>query len=1567
MNSQVNERHYTGSELAIIGMAGRFPKSQNLDEFWKNLQTGTELISFFTDEELLETGIEATVLSDPNFVKAKAVLENREWFDADFFGINPREAEILDPQHRLFLECAWQALEAAGYDSETYGGSIGVCAGSSLSDYMLKVYLDPHQRTSVDLLQLNIASDKDFLTTRVSYKLNLQGPSYTVQTACSSSLVAIHLAGMSLLNGECDIALAGGVSINSARKAGYFYKAGGIDSPDGHCRAFDAQAQGTVGGEGVGIVVLKRLADALADGDFIYALIKGSAINNDGSNKVSYTAPRIESQAKVIRMAQVVAEVEPETISYIEAHGTGTALGDPIEIAALTQAFRSQTSKTNFCALGSVKTNLGHLDAAAGVAGLLKTILALKHQQIPPSLHFETPNPQIDFANSPFYVNHTLSEWKTGLTPRRAGVSSFGIGGTNAHVILEEAPPQEPSEKSRPWQLLILSAKTPTALETATHQLTAYLQQQPHLNLADVAYTLQVGRRAFKHRRAIVCQTVEDAIAITACQDPKRVFTSTQETTPPPVAFMFTGLGTQYLNMAGELYSLEPTFRETVDRCCQILEPFLGLDLRSVLYPASPSQTPSTNGFDLRKMLGRGQDTLDAVTQTLNQTALTQPAIFVIEYALAQLWMSWGIHPVAMIGYSIGEYVAATLAGVLSLEDALMLVAKRAQLIQALPGGAMLAVPLSVEQVRPLLTENLSLSAVNGASLCVVAGSVEAVDALATQLSEQNIACRRLQTSHAFHSHLMKAIAPAFTELVRTIPLHPPKIPYISNVTGTWIAASQATDPTYWTQHLCQPVLFATGLNALWQRYQPILLEVGPGQTLCSLALQCLQNYATEKVVLPSLRDGYHAQSDCAFLLNTLGQLWLSGVSIQWPGFYAHERRHRLPLPTYPFERQYYWIESSPGHQTVNLVSDPVEQKLEIAKWFYRPTWKQTLSPAAFGSQNFIPPNQCWLVFLDPCGVGVELVAKLEEAKQAVIQVKIGDHFRQVGDREYQINPQKREDYSRLIQALVSLPQLPQSLVHLWNLTPEQTRQTRLEMFEEMQTLGFYSLLFLAQALGEQSLTETLQIQVVSNNMQALFGETTLFPEKATSLGICQVLSQEYINIRCRCIDLLLPAAKTRHWQSLIQQLFVELVTETTDKVIAYRGNHRWVQDFEPLSLKQQNSPKLRQGGVYLITGGLGKLGLIIAEYLARNWQAKLVLLGRSEFPPQAQDSQHLASLDEPDRLDLKMQKVQLLEEFGAEVLVVSGNVSDYAQMQEIVKQVWDKFGTLHGVIHAAGAASASFIQQKTPAVVQQVFEAKVKGTLVLDAVLQEIDLDFFLLFSSLSSILGGLGQADYCAASAFLDAFAQAEYSQRHRPLLSINWDGWQENNLQDELMAVYGVEVRAEIRQFREQYAIRSQEGIEALTSILSTHLPQVIVSTSDLPTVIKQEANQLSNLTKLLESLEPQTSQIRHTRPSLKTTYVVAGNEIEQCIVQLYQELIGIEPVGIHDSFFELGGNSLMGIQLISRLCQIFQVKLSLPALFESPTVAELALLIEESIIHELQTLAEDEVDYFEEVKS
>ncbi|HZF07303.1 MAG TPA: amino acid adenylation domain-containing protein [Thermoanaerobaculia bacterium] len=880
------EQDRTGLEVAIIGMAGRFPGARDIEAFWCNLRAGVESITHFSDAELISSGFAPELLANPNFVKAKPMLDGVDRFDAAFFHYAPREAEIMDPQHRLFLECCWAAMEDAGH---TPGAEalVGVYAGTGMNGYLLQnLVTNLPLLQSLGNLQAVVGNDKDYLATRVSYKLDLQGPSISVQTACSTSLVALHLACQGLLNGECDLALAGGVSINLPERAGYLYEKEGILSPDGHCRTFDARGQGTIFGSGLGVVVLRRLEEALAAGDRIRAVIKGSAVNNDGAAKVGFTAPRVEGQAKVIRTALRAAEVDPGTVTYIEAHGTATPLGDPIELQALTEVFASRTRKKRFCALGSVKTNIGHLDTAAGIAGLIKTVLALEHREIPPSLHFERPNPGIDLADGPFYVNARLAEWRQeDGVPRRAGVSSFGIGGTNAHVVLEEGRPREPGSPSRPWQLLVLSARSVTALERSTQQLADHLRWSSD-DLADIAFTLQNGRRAFGQRRVLVCRDRDDA-ARALDGDPERLLTRLAER-DLTTAWLFPGQGAQHPGMAADLYETEPTFRARIDACSERLRPRLDLDLRSVLYPS-----PERAGEAVR---------------LLQQTAVAQPALFAVSVALAELWQEWGIRPAALLGHSVGEYAAAAVAGVFSLEEGLDLVAERGRLMQEMPVGAVLSVPLSAAELLSELPRELAVAAINAPGLCVVSGALEPVEAFAERMAARGVETVRLHTSHAFHSAMMEPVMDRFIEAIKQIRLQPPRIPLLSNLTGTWMTATEATDPGMWARHLRQTVRFGEGLEELFRQSDQVLLEVGPGHTLSSL-VQRHPGRPRGQAVLSSLPHPQDATPAAASLLTALGRLWLAGVAPDWQRFYRGERRLRVGLPTYPFEGQRYWIE----------------------------------------------------------------------------------------------------------------------------------------------------------------------------------------------------------------------------------------------------------------------------------------------------------------------------------------------------------------------------------------------------------------------------------------------------------------------------------------------------------------------------------------------------------------------------------------------------------------------------------------------------------------------------------
>jgi phthiocerol/phenolphthiocerol synthesis type-I polyketide synthase E len=964
--------------VAIIGMAGRFPKADSVDRFWQNLVNSVECISFYSDEELLDSGIASEVLQNPDYIKAKGEVGNVDVFDASFFGITQREAEVTDPQHRMLLECAWEALENAGYDSSKYDGSIGVYAGKSMDYYLLlNVYPRIKKEISSGSLQAAIGNDKDSLTTTISYRMNLTGPAITVQTSSSTSLVAVCVACQSLLTYQCDIALAGGITAGPPIKSGYLYQAGGIWSDDGHCRAFDAKSKGFVPGSGMGMVVLKRLEDALADGDQIWAVIKGFAVNNDGSKKVSYAAPSVDAQAEVVAQALAAADVNPETVTYIETHGTGTSLGDPIEMAALIQAYRSQTDKKQYCAVGSAKTNIGHLDNAAGVAGLIKTAMALKHKKIPASLNFDEPNPAVDFENSPFYVNTKLKEWKTNGFPRRAGVTSLGMGGTNAHVILEEAPEKEESmmggreqnAEGREYQLLLFSAKTRTALDKMTENFAGHLKNNP-ANLADAAYTLALGRRDFEHRRAALVQNLEDAVPTLETLTAGRAFTSVCNATERPVVFLFSGQGSQYVNMGKGLYQTEPIFRANIDRCAEYLIPLLGIDLREMIYPA---------------------DEKDAIenTEKLKETWLTQPALFIIEYSLAQLWMEWGVKPQGMIGHSIGEFTAACISGCMSLEDALKLVALRGRLMQGTEKGAMLSVGTKESEITAVLNGNpefemLSLAAVNSPENCVVSGETGAIEKLEALFDGGNVFHRRLWTSHAFHSRLMEPILEEFAETVSRLKLSSPKIPFISGVTGTWIRDEEARDPNYWKEQLRKPVRFSDGIAEILKDPNRILLEVGPGNSLCLLA----QKHAKEGI-FSSLRHVKQTDPDMLFLQKNLCSLWLSGVDVDWRRYYKDENRQRIPLPTYPFERKRYWLEEVKVKEEVTIYgTDTGEESSEST---------EAVPEQIEETREFQPRPQLNNKYMAPTTPIEESVARIWEDILGIKPVGIEDNFFDLG------------------------------------------------------------------------------------------------------------------------------------------------------------------------------------------------------------------------------------------------------------------------------------------------------------------------------------------------------------------------------------------------------------------------------------------------------------------------------------------------------------------------------------------------------------------------------------------
>jgi amino acid adenylation domain-containing protein len=1518
------------TDIAVIAASGRFPGAKTVDHLWRNLLDKVEGITRFTAEELIAAGNDPEIVNSPNYIKAKGIVGDIELFDAAFFGYNPRSAELTDPQHRVFLECAWEALELAGYDGERYPGRIGVYAGQSMNTYWLKnLYYHIDLVASTDSLAAAIGNDKDSLTTEVSYRMNLRGPSVLVQSSSSTGLTAIHYACMALINHECDMTITGGSSIHIPEKAGYFYEEGGTTDPDGHCRAFDADAKGFVSGHGVAVVVLKRLSEALRDGDNVMAVIKGSACNNDGSNKVSYMAPSVDGHAEVVMLAQAAAGVSPETISYVEAHGTGTLLGDPIEVAGLTQGFRAGGATRNqYCAIGSLKTNIGHLDTAAGAAGLVKTVMCLHHKTLPAILHFKKPNPKIDFEHSPFFVNTELRHWETeGGIPRRAGVSSLGMGGTNTHMVLEEAPEQEPSGPSRPWQLLPLSAKTPTALETLTGNLAAWLREHPEVPLADAAYTLQVGRKVLANRRFLVCESHEDGVAALTELDPQRVVTGYREAGERSVAFLFPGQGSQYVDMGRELYESEPVFRREVDRCCEILVEHLDVDLRDVIYP------------------GEGVN-LEEAAKRLQQTMYAQPALFVLEYATAKLWMSWGVKPQAMIGHSVGEFTAACLAGVYSVEDGLALVAKRGKLVQSLPPGAMLAVPLAEADVIPLVAghPDVAVAAINRTDLTVVSGPFEAVDVFRKEMEGRGLECRTVHTSHAFHSAMMDPILPEFIATVRQVKLSAPKIPYFSNVSGTWITAEEATSPEYWAAQLRGAVRFADAVGELLQDPERVLLEVGPSNVLSTAARQHPAKQATHSII-NTLRHPKERYSDLAFFLGAAGRLWIAGVEIDSDAFWTGEKRRRVPLPTYPFERQRYWVDPKKPD-----FAGRRKTATDAADWFWVPAWKRAERPVPFDIAALVGKGNGdatrWLVFMQETPedtLGPHLVRRLRELGANVSTVEAGSSFERAGDGAWRIDPRNEDDYTALVKDLQGSGLAPRKVVHLWSSGRAESG------LDETLDRGYYSLIYLSRTLARELPDADVDLLVVSSGVQEVTGEEELRPERATVLGPAKVIGREMSRLVPRSVDVpMTPPTAPRALAALVDGVLGEISSgaENTDWVVAYRGAHRWTQSFEPVRLEQDaGAARLREGGVYLVTGGLGGIGLAVAEHLARNYRAKLVLAGRSGLPPRAEWegwlAGHAADADN-DRVSRRIRKVLALEELGSEVLVESADSSDREAMQRVKETMLARFGAVHGVLHAAGVPGMGLIQTKTREIAEGVFAPKIRGTRVLAEVFgnQSGDqpLDFLVLFSSVTALLSQPGQSDYAAANSFLDAFARAERLHGGLPVVSIDWDAWQEVGMAVE------TDVPEELRAWREESlkkGLSPSQGVEALERVLRTGLAQAVVTREDFQAKVDE-----SYRSKSIEELAAEAAQQReiHSRPVLGSAYVAPRNEVEEKLAGIWQDVLGIDRVGVHDNFFDLGGNSLVGLKVISRVKSELSADVTSVSLFEGPTVSAFAKLLQ-----------------------
>ncbi len=1346
-------------DIAIVGMAVNVPGADTIAAFWDNLRGGISSIRKLSEEELLAAGESRENIARKNYVPAAADLRGYETFDAEFFGFSPKDAAILDPQHRKFLEVAWEAMEQSGNVPENVPGPIGVYAGCGMGSYFyFNICSNPDLVDDVGMFLLrHTGNDKDFLSTRVSHVFDLRGPSVNLQTACSTSLVAIHYAAAALRSGEVDMALAGGVTIELPQGRGYIFKENEILSPDGECHAFDHRAQGTVFGSGAGCVALKRLSDAVADGDHIWAVIKGSAINNDGAAKAGYLAPSVDGQADAIGKALAASGVPAEQIELIECHGTGTYLGDPIEVAALTEAYRAQTDKVDFARIGSVKTNIGHLDTAAGVAGLVKASLALHHEAMPPSLGYEAPNPAIGFEGSPFSVNAALTPWPRRDDPRHAAINALGVGGTNAHAVLAEAPVRTPSEESDfPFQVLCLSARSKVALEANTAALAAHLRSTPQIDLADVAHTLKNGRRGFERRRVVVAETAAEAADLLEAGDTRRVFTHTRLGEAPGVVFMFPGGGAQYPGMARDLYETEPAFAEAMDRGLDHLAPQLDYDIRALWLPEEDG-TQAAEAF--------------------RKPSVQLPLIAIVEYALAQLWMSWGVKPAAMVGHSMGENVAACLAGVMSFENLIDLVLLRGRLFDTVPAGGMLSVPLSREAITAYLSDDLDIASVNGPDLTAISGPDAALRALAERLEADGVEGQRIAIDIAAHSRMLEPILADYRAFLVGLDLRPPQMPVMSNRTGVPMTPAQATDPDYWVAQLRNTVHFADCIATLVAGDKRVFLEVGPGKALSSLAQMCA-NVAPAQV-LSSLRHPDQDIADDMYFIGVIGRLWACGVEADWDQIWGEARRNRVVLPTYQFQRSPYFI--APGSMAAEPQAPAVARLQDMADWGSVPGWRAQYAQvdADLDAALSQGAQERWLVFADQGGIAAPVIARLKGAGAQVSVVEAGDSFADLGDGRYRLAPEQgREGYDALFAAL---DRAPTRIVHFWGVSTDESHRPGSSFYDRMMEQGFYSLLWLGQTLAEREETSPVHLTVVTNGAARVAGEPLPYPEKAMVSGPAGVMPHEIVGLTVSTLDVMLPEARRPKGffarektpvSDLTLPLLEEVLAAPVNAVAALRDGKRYVQGLRPQPLAQAQVAPIKRGGTYLITGGFGGIGLTVAADLLASHDAHVVLLGRQALPARQTWPRVLQTSPPGDPVARMIRAVERLEKLGGRLEVARGDVINLAQMRKVIEGLQAR-GRIDGVFHAAGVLDDAPLLGKTQAQVDAVLAPKVQGLRVLDQLLPDGAVDLMVLFSSTSTATRAAGQVDYVAANEYLNAFAKSRAGAQ-TSVIAVNWGVW-------------------------------------------------------------------------------------------------------------------------------------------------------------------------------------------------
>ncbi|MEQ6123370.1 SDR family NAD(P)-dependent oxidoreductase [Pseudotenacibaculum sp. MALMAid0570] len=1330
-------------KIAIVGLDCRLPGANNTQEFWENLVKERESLVEFTDEELEAAGVSPKKYKDPNYVRRRGIVRDADMFDAEFFNFTPREAELLDPQHRLFIECAWHALEDSGIDPFNTDKKIAVFGGTGSPYHLMDTIENESVLKYANGTSIITSNDKDYVTTRVSYKLNLKGPSINVQSACSTSMVGVVMGIDSLLSFQSDVVLAGGATVELPATKGYMYQAGSLESPDGKCRTFDKDAQGTVFSRGGGVVALKRLEDAIEDKDHIYAVILGGAINNDGNRKAGYTAPSVQGQVEVITEALEFSGISPRSISMVEAHGTATPVGDPIEVSSLTEAFSQYTDDKQYCALGSVKTNIGHTDVASGIASLIKTSLSLKHGIIPASLNYNESNPAINFNESPFFVNTKTKEWQRNGTPRRALINSFGVGGTNACVILEEPPKPKKEETKKQYDTLFLSAHHKDSFENYCKELKDFIETQPDVNLNQLAHTSRVARKAMKYKGVFPFKDREDLLKSLEKSSPvKQITTDSKE-----LVFMFPGQGNQFINMGRELYQNIPDFKECVDHCSTILKSIINIDIRKVIFP-------SDEDFEKSK-------------KEIDDTYITQPAIFMISYALANTLQNYGIKPDKLIGHSVGEYVAAAVSGIMSLEDALKAVAVRGKLVFDLPQGSMLAVLMSEKELLKILPKELCVAVINSPELVVVSGETEHIESFAKKLKEDRVFNKLLPTSHAFHSTMMEPCLEEFSEFFKSVTLNIPKIPVISTVTGKLMTDEQAQDRDYWINHVIDPVRFGDAADQILVNESAVFFECGPGQSLES-AIKRRLNKEMKHAVISTLNE----KSDAVISMdNAIGKLWMEDIPVDFEARFNSSEYEKMPFPLLPFNRKSYLVDFSSN--TSNVSTGENEKTPIVEDWYYTATWKKT------SAIDFLPKiekeevttSEKWIVFVQG-ELSKSIVKNLQEQGKDYYTVHQGKAYDQDGST-FVIDVTNKEDYERVFEA-VKEEDTTLKVIYSWSFDDDEKNELSLENAQENLNSNFYNLLYLQKGILSNNITENVRLVSLINDGFDVIGSGIAKPEKTLVVGPTKVLYKEHLGISTQLINI--TSVKSNLEPKLATQIIKEVNAETDENIISYSGLHRWTQTFEQIKIPNDPSKLIKDNGVYIITGGSGGIGRVLSELIAKRVKgATIVWTGRKEFPDRNDWAKLLEDKNTDAVLKDKITTIQKVEELGSKVAYYSVGVLDFDKMKQTFDDVEEKYGAINGVVHSAGVAGGGVVASIENEKITPVINPKVQGTLIIKELLKDREVDFIHLYSSITAILGETGRVDYISANSFMDACANAPgWLHKSAVVSSINWGQW-------------------------------------------------------------------------------------------------------------------------------------------------------------------------------------------------